>query len=132
MLGGGDQKGVLNMATEDIFSFIANHPERDFLLRASFVEIYNENIRDLLTESADASVDIREHPLKGVYCVTTEIMISDFDSITRLLRKGTSRRTVEATAMNETSSRSHTIFKYELASVDYSPLSLTRPLSSTD
>lgn len=88
MLGGGDQKGVLNMAAEDIFNFIADHPNRDFLLRASFVEIYNENIRDLLSDSADASVAIREDPRKGVYCEASECMITDFDSITRLLRKG--------------------------------------------
>lgn len=111
MLGGGDQKGVLYMAAEDIFNYIAEHPTRDFLLRASFVEIYNENIRDLLSESADSTVAIREDPRKGVYCEAVEFVITDFDSIIRLLKKGIAKRAVEATAMNDTSSRSHTIFK---------------------
>ncbi|KAJ1430275.1 kinesin motor domain-containing protein [Ochromonadaceae sp. CCMP2298] len=114
MLGGGNQAGVLNMAAQDIFSHIEAHPNRDFLLRASFVEIYNENIRDLLSLSnagADSTVAIREDPRRGVYCEAQEVMIADYESITQVLRQGTSRRAVEATAMNDTSSRSHTIFK---------------------
>ncbi len=111
MLGGGDQKGVLNMAAEDIFRHIAQHPNRDFLMRASFVELYQENIRDLLSDSTDATVAIREDPRKGVYCEAIEFVITDFDSVIRLLKRGIAKRAVEATAMNEASSRSHTIFK---------------------
>ena len=111
MLGGGDQKGVLYMAAEDIFKHIAQHPNRDFLMRASFVELYQENIRDLLSDSADATVAIREDPRKGVYCEAVEFVITDFDSVIRLLKRGIAKRAVEATAMNEASSRSHTIFK---------------------
>lgn len=110
MLGGGDQKGVVNMAAEDIFNYIADSPNRDFLLRASYVEIYNEDIRDLLSDG-DGNVNIREDPRKGVYCEASEAIITDFDSISKLLKRGSTRRKVESTAMNETSSRSHTIFK---------------------
>ena len=110
MLGSEKQSGVLEKSAEDIFSYIRAHPHRDFLLRASFVEIYNENIRDLLSDS-DGTVAIREDPRKGVYCEAQEVMIPDFDSVLRAVRKGSARRTVEATAMNDTSSRSHTIFK---------------------
>ena len=64
MLGGGDQRGVLEMAAEDIFRQISESTTRDFLLRVSFVEIYNETIRDLLSNDVDASVSIREDPKK--------------------------------------------------------------------
>ena len=64
MLGGGDQRGVLEMAAEDIFRQISESTTRDFLLRVSFVEIYNEAIRDLLSNDVDASVSIREDPKK--------------------------------------------------------------------
>jgi centromeric protein E len=111
MLGSGDQGGVLEMAAKDIFRQISETNDRDFLLRVSFVEIYNEVIRDLLSDAADPTVAIREDPRKGVYCEATEIIITDYDSIIKALKRGTSKRTVESTAMNDTSSRSHTIFK---------------------
>jgi centromeric protein E len=88
MLGGGDSKGVLEMAVLDIFAHISENSTRDFLLRVSFVEIYNENIRDLLSDAADASVSIREDPRKGVYCEAIEIIISDYESIIKTVRKG--------------------------------------------
>jgi Kinesin motor domain len=111
MLGGGGHAGVLAMAAEEIINLIGDTPDRMFRMCVSFVEIYNENIRDLLSDAADTSVQIREDPRKGVYCEAMEVGITDYDSIIRLLNKGIAKRAVEATAMNDTSSRSHTIFK---------------------
>lgn len=88
MLGGGDQRGVLEMAAEDIFNEISESTSRDFLLRVSFVEIYNEKIKDLLSETS-REVAIREDPRKGVYCDAIEIIITDYESIIKALKKGT-------------------------------------------
>lgn len=103
-------QGLLNLASIDLFRYIESQPEREFLLRASFVEIYNENIRDLLADN-DANVSIREDPRRGVYCEAVEVMIEDFGAIQKILKRGIAKRSVEATAMNDTSSRSHTIFR---------------------
>lgn len=107
-----NQRGVLEMAAEDIFTNIARAPDRDFLIRVSFVEIYNEKIFDLLSDSIEPPmVNIREDPRKGVYCETTEVIITSHEDILKSLRKGTARRHVAETLMNEKSSRSHTIFR---------------------
>jgi Kinesin motor domain len=87
MLGGGDQRGVLEMAAEDLFNQISESTSRDFLLRVSFVEIYNETIRDLLSK-ADTTVTIREDPIKGVFCDAMEVIITDYESIIEALTKG--------------------------------------------
>jgi centromeric protein E len=109
------ERGVLEMAAEDIFRNIARAPDRDFLIRVSFVEIYNEKIFDLLSDQSEPPlVNIREDPRKGVYCEATDMGISSYDDILRATRKGTNRRHVAETLMNEKSSRSHTIFRYIL------------------
>ena len=111
MLGAPQTPGILELAAIDLFKYMGECSDRDFIVRVSFVEIYNEVIRDLLSESGDNTVAIREDPRKGVYCEATEHVIGDFDGIMKAVQKGCARRSVESTAMNDTSSRSHTIFK---------------------
>lgn len=88
MLGGPGRPGILEMAAEEIFNLISESPNRLYLMRVSFVEIYNENIRDLLSDAADSTVNIREDPRKGVYCEASETQISDFESVIKCLKKG--------------------------------------------
>ena len=118
MVGAQDSQGVLELAAIDLFDQISQTENRDFIVRVSFVEIYNENIRDLLSDASDTTVNIREDPRKGVYCEASEHAIQDFDSISAVLKKGISKRAVESTAMNDTSSRSHTIFKITVESIE--------------
>lgn len=63
------EKGIIPNAFDHIFGFFdakANNSKK-FLIRCSYLEIYNENIRDLLSKNVDKKLDIKEHPDKGVY-----------------------------------------------------------------
>jgi hypothetical protein len=88
MLGAERSRGILDMAAADLFQIMSERTDRVFLVRVSFVEIYNENIRDLLSDAADSTVSIREDPRKGVYCEASEHAVTDYDAITWALKKG--------------------------------------------
>jgi hypothetical protein len=106
--------GILIMALRDIFNAIENDMDKTYFLRCSYVEIYNDNIYDLLktpdklgetlTVNEDAK---RDFYIKGV----VEESVSSITEILEKLRKGEANRHYAATAMNHTSSRSHTIFR---------------------
>jgi centromeric protein E len=107
--------GIVHMAARDIFSNIQSQPNRMFLVRASFLEIYNEEVRDLLSNSS-STLQIREDPRRGVFVQSQEEMVTDFSSLLRLLFQGEKSRQVASTGMNERSSRSHTIFRITVES----------------
>ena len=110
--GGG---GIVHMAASDIFKHIQNTTDRIFLVRASFLEIYNEEVRDLLTESNE-TLQIREDPRRGVFVKSQEEIVTDFASLLDVLFRGEKSRAFASTAMNERSSRSHTIFRITIES----------------
>ncbi|CAI5719371.1 unnamed protein product [Peronospora destructor] len=108
------RSGILQLAVEDIFHYIETCKDRDFLLRVSFLEIYNEGVKDLL--SPTTSLKLREDPRKGVYVECKEEIITTYDDIVTLLQTGNRNRTVGQTAMNKKSSRSHSVFRIVIES----------------
>jgi len=75
----------------------------------SYIEIYNETIRDLINVSLDL-LDIREDPIRGnVVAGISEVLVTSPDEIFKKLRDGNQNRTTESTGANETSSRSHAV-----------------------
>jgi centromeric protein E len=112
--GGG---GVVHMAAQDIFNRIENSPDRIFLVRASFLEIYNEEVRDLLADDPHTrTLAVREDPRRGVFVQSNEEIVTDFESLLSILFRGEKSRAFASTAMNERSSRSHTIFRITIES----------------
>jgi centromeric protein E len=106
--------GIVHMAAQDIFSHIARTRDRVFLVRASFVEIYNEEVRDLL--DSNNILQVREDPRRGVFVDSVEEIATDFSGLLQILFSGEKNRAFAATGMNERSSRSHTIFRVTIES----------------
>lgn len=107
--------GIVHMAANDIFSHIESIQDRMFLVRASFLEIYNEEVRDLLSDS-NQTLQIREDPRRGVFVQSVEEIVTDFESLLKILFYGEKSRAIASTGMNERSSRSHTIFRITIES----------------
>lgn len=116
MLGTEDNPGIMMLSIDELFRAIEEYStERDYKLKVAYVEVYNENIRDLLMAdraTADEYLDLREDQVKGV-CVSgvTEIMTTNVDEINKYIRTGNKNRTKERTDANETSSRSHAVLQ---------------------
>ena len=106
-----DLKGIIPNAFSHIFGFIKTEGEsKKFLVRCSFVEIYNEEVRDLLVTKS-TKLDIREDPKKGVFVKDlTYVTLKDTQDIQRCLDRGNKNRHVGQTSMNDQSSRSHSLF----------------------
>lgn len=115
MVGYGKNKGIIPIACEEIFRRIEEVESKTLHceVTASMLEIYNEQIQDLLKpphERVKGGLKIREDPKAGVYVQDlSKTPCSNYDEISEVLDKGNSNRTVAATQMNATSSRAHTV-----------------------
>lgn len=113
MQGSGDDIGIVPMLNAEIFEMLeAKHKELggESLVTVSYLEIYNEVIRDLLNPS-DKQLKIREHPKLGIYVEhLAELVVNNAEEISTFLDQGNNVKQVAATQMNERSSRSHCCF----------------------
>ncbi|CAD8123873.1 unnamed protein product [Paramecium sonneborni] len=104
----GNNDGLLPQCLQYIFACSIEDPNT--IIKASYLEIYNEQIFDLLSSSS-VSLQIREDPKKGIYVENLiAAVISNYDEAISLLKKGNSNRHIAATKMNNESSRSHAVF----------------------
>ncbi|XP_061422096.1 kinesin-like protein KIF17 isoform X3 [Lethenteron reissneri] len=109
------QRGVIPRAFEHIFESIQCAENTKFLFRASYLEIYNEEIRDLLGKDTKQRLELKEHPERGVY--VRDLSMHTVHSVAeceRIMQAGWSNRATGATLMNKDSSRSHSIFSIHL------------------
>ena len=107
-----EQKGIIPHAFDHIFGFIdEKEGNTKFLVRASYLEIYNEEIRDLLSNKGKAKLNLAESKDKGVFVKNlTMIIVKSIPEIEKVMNEGTANRSVAETKMNKESSRSHSIF----------------------
>lgn len=104
--------GIIPKAIRHIFGYI-DEAEKDkkFLVRCSYLEIYNEQILDLLSKNHTQTLAIKEDPNKGIYVKDlTSVIVKSVAEIEKTLIAGTKNRKTGETAMNKDSSRSHSIF----------------------
>ncbi|RHY47593.1 hypothetical protein DYB34_010443 [Aphanomyces astaci] len=105
-------RGVIPHAFDHVFDNINADTEKEYMVRATYLEIYNEDIRDLLSDDSNKQkLELKESGDGGVYVKDlTEVVVRDVVSINKVMARGFKNRTVGATLMNEGSSRSHSIF----------------------
>ncbi|XP_015225695.1 PREDICTED: kinesin-like protein KIF13A isoform X4 [Cyprinodon variegatus] len=114
MMGNGDQPGLIPRLCCSLFERV--HKEENetqtFKVEVSYMEIYNEKVRDLLDpKGSRQSLKVREHKVLGPYVDgLSQLAVTSFEDIEVLMSEGNKSRTVAATNMNEESSRSHAVF----------------------
>ncbi|KAI2785836.1 Kinesin-like protein KIN-7D, chloroplastic [Penicillium oxalicum] len=130
MQGTATSPGVIPLAITDIFSFIRETPHREFLLRVSYLEIYNERIHDLLSTSVtngvaappQEEIKLREDSKRGVYATPLkEEIVQSPTQLLRVIARGDHARRTSSTQFNARSSRSHAVVQIVVESRERVP-----------
>jgi hypothetical protein len=124
MMGTPEQPGLIPRTCEDLFQRIesSSSPNISYNVRVSYFEVYNEHVRDLLVPRTDPPyyLKLRESPTEGPYVKDlTDVPVKNFAEIMRYMRMGDSSRTTASTKMNDTSSRSHSVFTIMLKQIHH-------------
>uniref|UniRef100_A0A8C0GBT0 Kinesin family member 13A n=1 Tax=Chelonoidis abingdonii TaxID=106734 RepID=A0A8C0GBT0_CHEAB len=114
MMGNAEQLGLIPRLCGALFQRISveENDSQTFKVEVSYMEIYNEKVRDLLDpKGSRQSLKVREHKVLGPYVDgLSQLAVTNFEDIESLMSEGNKSRTVAATNMNEESSRSHAVF----------------------
>ena len=123
MIGYGTNKGIVPLATDEIFTRIKANtdPEKSYEVTAMMCEIYNEKVQDLMIPVAQrpqAGLKVRESKVLGVFVDgLSKHAVSSFKEIEKVMQVGESHRSKGATLMNAESSRAHTVIQIEFKSI---------------
>uniref|UniRef100_A0A671LAI1 Kinesin-like protein KIF13B n=1 Tax=Sinocyclocheilus anshuiensis TaxID=1608454 RepID=A0A671LAI1_9TELE len=114
MMGSADQPGLIPRLCSSLFerTIQQQREEESFTVEVSYMEIYNEKVRDLLDpKGSRQALRVREHKVLGPYVDgLSRLAVESYKDIESLMSEGNKSRTVAATNMNEESSRSHAVF----------------------
>ncbi|XP_069908211.1 kinesin-like protein KIF16B isoform X8 [Oryctolagus cuniculus] len=116
MMGSSGDSGLIPRICEGLFSRInetTRWDEASFRTEVSYLEIYNERVRDLLRRKSSKTFNlrVREHPKEGPYVEDlSKHLVQNYSDVEELMDAGNINRTTAATGMNDVSSRSHAIF----------------------
>ncbi|OMO70846.1 hypothetical protein COLO4_28466 [Corchorus olitorius] len=116
MNGSSNDPGIIHRAVTDIFNKIQMISDREFLIRVSYMEIYNEEINDLFAVE-NQKLQIHESLDRGIFVAgLREEIVNNAEQVMKLLESGEVNRHFGETNMNARSSRSHTIFRMVIES----------------
>ena len=110
------EEGICMYAVDYLFSKISSLSNKVFTIKISYLELYNEQVKDLLTiKPSNEGIMIIEDPNKGVILPgLSELIVKDSNEVYNYILKGNSRRTMGATGQNQFSSRSHAILEINI------------------
>ncbi|KAL4489886.1 hypothetical protein ABPG72_010785 [Tetrahymena utriculariae] len=123
MQGDRNSDGITQLICKKLFERIQEVKDyKHFKVKFSYIEIYNEQIRDLIqqgyssnTKKQTSNLELREDPVKGtILANVTEVQIANCEEIQSLIDFGNKNRTVDATSLNSLSSRSHAIVQIHI------------------
>ena len=108
-----EMRGIIPKSFEHVFRTLGSNtdPNKQFMVRCSYLEIYNEEIRDLLSKDPEKHLDLREDADHSVYVKDLPtVTVKTATDMEKQLTVGKKNRITAATLMNATSSRSHAVF----------------------
>ncbi|XP_044866259.1 kinesin-like protein KIF28P [Mauremys mutica] len=119
MIGYGANRGIIPVVCEELFKPIQNQKNKQYQVTFSMLEIYNEQVIDLLSETKKpGGLKVREDQQQGFYVDGLKRVACDsYAQIERLMEQGTKIRTTASTSMNATSSRSHMVITIQFKQI---------------
>jgi centromeric protein E len=114
--GDDDHPGIIPRAMKDVFAFIRRTPEREYLLRCSYLEIYNETIYDLLAPSSAPAVQLQGTGANVWLAPLREEVVTSLAGVRAVISRGWAARRTASTDWNDRSSRSHSVFRVVIES----------------
>ncbi|WKX95060.1 hypothetical protein Q1695_011929 [Nippostrongylus brasiliensis] len=122
--GDENEMGIIPRLCNDLFARVKSNSDSNvqYSVEVSYMEIYCERVKDLLNPNSGGNLRVREHPLLGPYVDDlTKMAVCSYQDICNLMDEGNKARTVAATNMNSTSSRSHAVFTIVLTQKRHCP-----------
>ena len=118
MMGSEGDRGLIPRICETLFQKMVEGTK--YRVEVSYLEIYNEKVKDLLKKGSTHNLKVREHPTTGPYVQDlSKHLVGEYRDILRLMEQGNDLRTTASTNMNDTSSRSHAIFTITFVQAGY-------------
>ena len=113
---GGKKDGLIPLSVKELFNKIDQTSDRKFEISVQYIEIYNEQINDLI-DASNKNLEIRESISEGIYInKLSHNRVQSVEEVMYFMQKGGEIRNMAATKLNEVSSRSHTVFRINIKS----------------